>query len=84
MGILYSLNQRDSKSLKDFIERFNIEIARIRNLNQEVALYAFSQVLKLGPFAKYLDISPMETLDELCTRATSYIRVEEGAENRKR
>ena len=66
-GSLYSLNQGDFESLKDFIGRFNKETTQIRNLNQEVALYAFTLALKPGLFAKSLDISLVETLDELPT-----------------
>ena len=33
VGSLYSLNQGDFESFKDFILKFNREIARIRNLN---------------------------------------------------
>ena len=66
-GSLYSLNQGDSKSLKDFIGRFNRETTHIRNLNQEVTLYAFTRALKHVPFVEPLDISPVKTLDELRT-----------------
>ena len=54
---LYGLTQGESESLKDFIGRFNCEIAQILNLNQEVALYAFTRALKPSSFAKSLDIS---------------------------
>ena len=64
-GSLYNLSQGDSESLKDFIGRFNRETAQIRNVNQEVTLYAFTRALKLGPFVESLDISSVETLDEL-------------------
>ena len=46
-------------------------------------MYAFTGALKPGPFVESLDISPMETLDKLHIRAAGYIRVEEGAKNRK-
>ena len=83
-GSLYILNQGDYESLKCFIKRFNREIAQIRNLNQEVALYTFTQALKPSPFTESLGISPVETLDELYTQAAGYIRAEEGAENKKK
>lgn len=68
-GSLYGLTQRESKSFKDFIGRFNREMAQIRNLNQEVALYAFTRALMPSLFAKSLDISSPDTLDELRNRA---------------
>ena len=83
-GSLYGLTQGESKSLKDFIRRFNRKTAQIWNLNQDVALYAFTKALKPSSFAESLHISPPETLDELRNRAVGYIRAEEGAENRKR
>ena len=64
---LYSLTQGESEFLKDFIRRFNYETAQVRNLNQEVALYTFTRALKLSSFAKSLNISPLDTLDELRT-----------------
>ena len=77
---LYNLNQGDSESLKDFIKRFNRKTAQIRNLNQEIVLYAFARALNPSPFAESLDIYPKETLHKLRTRAASYIRAKEEAE----
>ena len=81
---LYGLTQGESESLKDFIRRFNYETTQIMNLNQEVALYAFTRALKPNLFAKSLDISPPDTLDKLRNQAARYIRDEERAENQKR
>ena len=62
---LYDLTQGESESFKDFIRRFNHEMAQIKNLNQEVALYVVIRASKLSLFAESLDISPPDTLDEL-------------------
>ncbi|RDX78300.1 hypothetical protein CR513_41439, partial [Mucuna pruriens] len=71
---LFNLRQGEGKSLHSFMAQFLVISVKIHNLNLVVALHFMFMVLKVGP------PPPPETMDDLSTKATRYIQMEEMVE----
>ncbi|XP_052203975.1 uncharacterized protein LOC127809253 [Diospyros lotus] len=74
---LVNLKQNQGESLTDFVARFNMEALSIENLDQSIAMVAFQNALRAGPFTQSLAKRPPQTFTEILSRATKYINVEE-------
>ena len=70
-------------SLKDFVSRFNMEALSIENFDHSVAMVAFQNALRPGPFAQSLAKTPSLTFTDILNRATKYINVEEVMQARR-
>ncbi|RDX87567.1 hypothetical protein CR513_30944, partial [Mucuna pruriens] len=77
-----NLRQGESESLRSFVAQFlNISV-KIRNFNPDVALHSIIMALKPGPFYDSLCKLPPKDMDDLRTRASGYIQMEEMVEFR--
>jgi len=74
---LVNLKQNPGESLSDFVARFNVEALSIENLDQGIAMVAFQNALRAGPFTQSLAKRPPQTFTEILSRATKYINAEE-------
>ena len=64
------------------MERFGKISLNISNLNPEVAMHHLITALKHGPFIDSVCKKPVNNLDELRTRATKFMQMEELKEFR--
>ena len=64
------------------MECFEKILLNISNINPEVAMHHLVTALKLGPFVDSLCKKPVSNLDELRTRATKFMQMEELKEFR--
>ncbi|XP_027941132.1 uncharacterized protein LOC114194928 [Vigna unguiculata] len=74
---LVNIRQEKGESLREFMERFGKISLNISNLNPEVAMHHHITALKPGPFVDSLCKKPVKNLDELWTRATKFMQMEE-------
>ncbi|XP_052188877.1 uncharacterized protein LOC127799162 [Diospyros lotus] len=74
---LVNLKQNQGESLTDFVARFNMEALSIENLDQSIAMVAFQNALRVGPFTQSLAKRPPQTFTEILSQATKYINAEE-------
>ncbi|XP_052203083.1 uncharacterized protein LOC127808555 [Diospyros lotus] len=74
---LVSLKQNQGEPLKDFILRFNMDALSIENFDHSVAMVAFQNALRPGPFAQSLAKMPPITSTDILGRAMKYINAEE-------
>ncbi|XP_052172286.1 uncharacterized protein LOC127788214 [Diospyros lotus] len=74
---LVSMKQNQGEPLKDFVSRFNMEALSIENFDHSVAVVAFQNALRPGPFAQSLAKTPPSTFTDILGRATKYINAEE-------
>ncbi|XP_027932692.1 uncharacterized protein LOC114188288 [Vigna unguiculata] len=79
---LVNIRQEKGESLREFMERFGKISLNISNLNPEVAMHHLVTALKPGPFVDSLCKKPMSNLNELQTRATKFMQMEELKEFR--
>ncbi|XP_052209262.1 uncharacterized protein LOC127812774 [Diospyros lotus] len=74
---LVNLKQNQWESLTDFVARFNMEALSIENLDPSIAMVAFQNALRVGPFTQSLAKRPPQTFAEILSRATKYINAKE-------
>ncbi|XP_052179879.1 uncharacterized protein LOC127793139 [Diospyros lotus] len=74
---LVSMKQNQGEPLKDFVSRFNMEALSIENFDHNVAMVAFQNALRPGPFAQSLAKTPPSAFTDILGRATKYINAEE-------
>ncbi|XP_052197512.1 uncharacterized protein LOC127804630 [Diospyros lotus] len=74
---LVSLKQNQGESLKDSVSHFNMEALSIGNFDHSVAMVAFQNALRPGPFTQSLAKTPPITFTDILGWATKYINAEE-------
>jgi len=79
---LVNIRQEKGEYVREFMERFGKITLNISNLNLEVAMHHLITTLKPGPFVDSLCKKPVNNLDELRTRATKFMQMEELKEFR--
>ncbi|XP_052203187.1 uncharacterized protein LOC127808657 [Diospyros lotus] len=67
---LVSMKQNQGEPLKDFVSRFNMEALSIENFDHNVAMVAFQNALRPGPFAQSLAKTPPSAFTDILGRAT--------------
>ncbi|RDX82528.1 hypothetical protein CR513_36663, partial [Mucuna pruriens] len=77
---LVNMRQGESESLRSFMACFSHIFVKIRNLNLEVALHSIIMALKLGSLSNNPCKLPPRDMDDLRTRASNYIQMEEMTE----
>jgi hypothetical protein len=82
---MFSLRQRSSETLREYLARFSEATIKVSNPNQEMFVAAFHNGLRAGHFNESLAQKPAETMQEVMKRAECYIKGEESnAEKRSR
>ncbi|XP_052172193.1 uncharacterized protein LOC127788122 [Diospyros lotus] len=73
---LVSMKQNQGEPLKDFVSRFNMEALSIGNFDHSVAMVAFQNALRPGPFTQSLAKTPPIMFTDISGHATKYINAE--------
>ncbi|GFS45359.1 hypothetical protein Acr_00g0095760 [Actinidia rufa] len=81
---LFTVHQKETESLKDFVKRFNQAILEVEDPSDKVIIMAMMEGLRPGPLFDYLSKNITETLSALQSKADKYIAVEELAEAKRR
>ncbi|GFY96576.1 hypothetical protein Acr_11g0008820 [Actinidia rufa] len=81
---LFTIHQKETESLKDFVKRFNQAILEVEDPSDKVIIMAMMEGLRPGPLFDSLSKNVPETLSALQSKADKYIAVEELAEAKRR
>ena len=74
---LLNVKQERGESLRTFMNRFSKVCTSIRNLNPEIAMHHLVSAILPGRFTESLIKRPPCDMDELRTRATKFMQIEE-------
>ncbi|GFZ15051.1 hypothetical protein Acr_24g0012410 [Actinidia rufa] len=81
---LFTVHQKETESLKDFVKRFNQAILKVEDPSDKVIIMAMMEGLRPGPLFDSLSKNVPETLSALQSKADKYIAAEELAEAKRR
>ncbi|GFZ06625.1 hypothetical protein Acr_18g0007950 [Actinidia rufa] len=81
---LFTIRQKETKSLKDFVKRFNQAILEVEDPSDKVIIMAMMEGLRPGLLFDSLSKNVPETLSALQSKADKYITAEELAEAKRR
>ncbi|GFY93718.1 hypothetical protein Acr_09g0001640 [Actinidia rufa] len=81
---LFTVHQKETESLKDFVKRFNQAILEVEDPSDKVIIMAMMEGLRPGPLFDSLSKNVPETLSALQSKADKYIAAEELAEAKQR
>ncbi|GFY84216.1 hypothetical protein Acr_03g0009900 [Actinidia rufa] len=81
---LFTVHQKETESLKDFVKRFNQAILEVEDPSDKVIIMAMMEGLRPGPLFDSLSKNVPETLSALQSKADKYIAAEELAEAKRR
>ncbi|GFZ16012.1 hypothetical protein Acr_25g0004210 [Actinidia rufa] len=81
---LFTIHQKETESLKDFVKRFNQAILEVEDPSDKVIIMAMMEGLRPGPLFDSLSKNVLETLSALPSKADKYIAAEELAEAKRR
>ncbi|GFZ17220.1 hypothetical protein Acr_26g0004900 [Actinidia rufa] len=81
---LFTIHQKETESLKDFVKRFNQAILEVEDPSDKVIIMAMMEGLRPGPLFDSLSKNVPETLSALQSKADKYIAAEELAEAKRR
>ncbi|GFZ05442.1 hypothetical protein Acr_17g0010140 [Actinidia rufa] len=81
---LFTVHQKETESLKDFVKRFNQAILEVEDPSDKVIIMAMMEGLRPGPLFDSLSKNVPETLSTLQSKADKYISAEELAEAKRR
>ena len=72
-----SIKQREDKTLRSYINRFNKEAFSIDEADNKILVAAFTNGLRKGKFLFFLYKNDPKTMSEVLYRATKYMNVED-------
>ncbi|GFZ03434.1 hypothetical protein Acr_16g0000580 [Actinidia rufa] len=81
---LFTVHQKETESLKDFVKRFNQAILEVEDPSDKVIIMAMMEGLRPGPLFDSLSKNIPETLSALQSKVDKYIAAEELAEAKRR
>ncbi|GFY87779.1 hypothetical protein Acr_05g0014180 [Actinidia rufa] len=81
---LFTVHQKETESLKDFVKRFNQAVLDVEDPSDKVIIMAMMEGLRPGPLFDSLSKIVPETLSALQSKADKYIATEELAEAKRR
>ncbi|GFZ02701.1 hypothetical protein Acr_15g0013090 [Actinidia rufa] len=81
---LFTVHQKETESLKDFVKRFNQAVLDVEDPSDKVIIMAMMEGLRPGPLFDSLSKNVPETLSALQSKADKYIAAEELAEAKRR
>ncbi|GFZ08659.1 hypothetical protein Acr_20g0004670 [Actinidia rufa] len=81
---LFTVHQKETESLKDFVKRFNQAVLDVEDPSDKVIIMAMMEGLRPGPLFDSLSQNVPETLSALQSKADKYIAAEELAEAKRR
>ncbi|XP_065631286.1 uncharacterized protein LOC136068282 [Quercus suber] len=83
IACLMSIKQREDKTLRAYITRFNKEALSIDEADDKILVAAFTNGLRKGKFLFSLYKNDPKTLSEVLYRATKYINAEDALQARE-
>ncbi|GFY94940.1 hypothetical protein Acr_10g0003250 [Actinidia rufa] len=81
---LFTVHQKETESLKDYVKRFNQIILEVEDSSDKVVIMAMMEGLRSGPLFDSLSKNIPKTLSTLQNKADKYIATEELAEAKRR
>ncbi|GFY99379.1 hypothetical protein Acr_13g0007800 [Actinidia rufa] len=81
---LFTVHQKETESLKDFVKRFNQAILEVEDPSDKIIIMAMMEGLRPGPLFDSLSKNVPETLSILQSKADKYIAAKELAEAKRR
>ncbi|GFY97755.1 hypothetical protein Acr_12g0002960 [Actinidia rufa] len=81
---LLTVHQKETKSLKDFVKRFNQTVIEVEDPGNKVVIMAMIEGLRPGPLFDSLSKNIPETLSALQSKVDKYIAAEELTEAKRR
>ncbi|GFY91670.1 hypothetical protein Acr_08g0000660 [Actinidia rufa] len=81
---LFTIHQKETENLKDYVKRFNQAILEVENPGDKVVIMAMMEGLRLGPLFDSLSKNVPETLSALQNKDDKYITAKELAEAKRR
>ena len=75
---LISIKQREEKTLRSYISRFNKEALSTDEADEKILVAIFTNGLKKGKFLFSLYKNDLKTMSEVLYRATKYMNVEDA------
>ncbi|XP_073123115.1 uncharacterized protein [Henckelia pumila] len=80
---LFVMKQKDQKTLREFIQRFNCMTLEVPTATPDILISAFTQGLKVGEFFKSLVKKPPSSYNDLLARAEKYVNLEDTQRQRR-
>jgi len=80
---LLNVKQEKGESLRAFMDRFSKVCMSIRNLMPKIAMHHLVGAIQPGKFTENLIKRPVRDMDELRTRATKFMQIEEHVDYHK-
>ncbi|XP_011070887.1 uncharacterized protein LOC105156453 [Sesamum indicum] len=74
---LFTIHQREGKTLRDYIQRFVDAVHEVPHVNHELLASIIQQNLLSGRFKESITGKPPSTMGDLLVRSQKYIRIEE-------
>jgi len=81
---LLAVQQEKGESLRIFLDRFNKACMNIRGLKQEVTLHHLVSAIRPSRFTESLIKKPPKDMEDLRTRATKFMQIEEHIDYHQR
>ncbi|GFY92642.1 hypothetical protein Acr_08g0010380 [Actinidia rufa] len=81
---LFTVHQKETESLKDFVKRFNQTVLEVEDPSDKVVIMAMMEGLRPGTLFDSLSKNIPETLSALQSKADKYIAAKELAEAKRR
>ena len=81
---LLAVQQEKGESLRTFLDRFNKACMNIRGLKQELALHHLVSAIRPSRFTESLIKKPPQDMEDLHTRATKFMQIEEHIDYHQR
>ncbi|XP_057473957.1 uncharacterized protein LOC130762285 [Actinidia eriantha] len=81
---LFTVHQKETKSLKDYVKRFNQAVLEVEDPSDKVVIMALMEGLHRGPLFDSILKNVLETLSTLQSKVDKYIATEELAEAKRK
>ena len=81
---LFIVHQKDGKSLKDYVKRFNQVVLEMKDPSDKVVVMTMMEGLRLGPLFDSLSKNVPKTLSTLQSKGDKYIATKELAEAKRK
>ncbi|GFZ18269.1 hypothetical protein Acr_27g0000080 [Actinidia rufa] len=83
VSYLFTIHQKETESLKDYVKRFNQAILEVENASDKVVIMAMMEGFHPRPLFDSLTKNVLKTLSTLQCKANKYITAEELAEAKR-
>nr|GEW14839.1 reverse transcriptase domain-containing protein [Tanacetum cinerariifolium] len=81
---IHNIKQRDEETIKDFIERFKVETGRMKGDFECMRIFGFMHGVNNPELTKRLNEHVSNTMEEMITATTSFIRGETATVSKKK